>query len=117
MNQTVQTASAASRVSLPRLFFPYYKKDKAGIVIFNSIAVQENYLDFFGQAVAEKIGDQESELIGAGGIPLNQSELHQTALYLAIGGSRNDNLAKSAKWYPRYYYSDFIYLRHADQGF
>ena len=43
-------------------------------MIFNSIAVQENYLDFFGQAVAEKICDQESELIESGGVPINQSE-------------------------------------------
>ena len=86
------------RVSLPRLIFSDYKKDKAGIVIFNSIAVQENYLDFFGQAVAEKIGDQESELIESGGVPINQSELDKTALKMAIWRSRNGNLVKSEKW-------------------
>ena len=59
-------------------------------MIFNSIAVQENYLDFFGQAVAEKIGDQESELIESGGVPINQSELDKNRF-------ENGNLAVQ-KW-------------------
>ena len=67
-------------------------------MIFNSIAVQENYLDFFGQAMAEKIDDQESELIESGGVPINQSELDKTALKMAIWRSRNGNLVKSEKW-------------------
>ena len=67
--------------------------------------------------MAEKICDQESELIESGGVPINQSELDKTALKMAILRSRNGDLVKSEKWYPRYYYSDFIHLRHADQGF
>ena len=48
--------------------------------------------------MAEKICDQESELIESGGVPINQSELDKTALKMAILRSRNGDLVKSEKW-------------------